>query len=104
MTEGSRSSVREVENWLSPSEAGALLGTSSQWVTRLARDGKLDGVRTSLGWLMTPADVERLANERLKRAENKISAMKSARSAGVAQARSRRTGRGRAKLGGGVSG
>ncbi len=104
MTEGFRRDLREVESWLSPSEAGGILGTSGQWVTRLARDGKLEGIRTSLGWLVNPADVERLANERLKRAENKISAMKSARSAGVARVRSQKAGRGRAKLGGGVSG
>lgn len=98
MVEGS-SGVREVENWLSPSEAGAVLGTSGQWVTQLARARKLDAVRTSLGWLVNPADVERLANERLQDAETKISAMKSARSAGVAGARSRKAGRGRAQSG-----
>jgi hypothetical protein len=96
MTEESRG-VREVESWLSPSQAGAMLGTSGQWVTQLARRGELDAVRTPLGWLVNPADVERVASERLKRAEQKISAMKSARSAGVAGARTRRVGRGRAK-------
>ena len=96
--------VREIANWLSPSQAGAMLGTSGQWVTQLARRGELDAVRTSLGWLVNPADVERLANERLKKAEQKISAMKSARSAGVVGARTRRVGRGRTSLGGGASG
>ena len=96
--------VKEVENWLSPSQAGAMLGTSGQWVTQLARRRELDAVRTSLGWLINPADVERLANERLKRAEQKISAMKSARSAGVVGARTRRDGRGRTSFGGGASG
>lgn len=98
MVEGSNG-VREIEDWLSPSEAGAVLGTSGQWVTQLARAQKLDAVRTSLGWLVNPADVERLANERLQDAETKISAMKSARSAGVAGARSRKAGRGRAQSG-----
>ena len=96
--------VKEVENWLSPSQAGAMLGTSGQWVTQLARRRELDAVRTSLGWLINPTDVERLANERLKRAEQKISAMKSARSAGVVGARTRRAGRGRTNLGGSASG
>ncbi len=103
MAEGSRG-VREVENWLSPSQAGAMLGTSGQWVTQLARRRELDGVRTSLGWLVNPADVERLANERLEKAEQKISAMKSARSAGVTGARTRRVGRGRASFRGSASG
>ena len=103
MGRGSRG-VREIEDWLSPSQAGALLGTSGQWVTQLARRGELDAVRTPLGWLVNPAAVERLANERLEKAEQKISAMKSARSAGVVGARAQRAGRGRASLGGGVGG
>jgi len=103
MAEGSKG-IREIEDWLSPSQAGALLGTSGQWVTQLARDRKLDAVRTPLGWLLNPADVERLANERLKEAEQKISAMKSARSAGIVGARTQRAGRGRASIGGSASG
>jgi hypothetical protein len=103
MARGSRG-VREVENWLSPSQAGAILGTSGQWVTQLARADKLDAVRTSLGWLVNPDDVERLAKERLEQAEKKISAMKSAQSAGVVGARARRAGRGRTSLGGSVGG
>lgn len=87
--------LREIEDWLSPSEAAALIGTSGQWVTQLARDGKLDSVRTSLGWLINPADAERLASERLERAEEKVSAMKTARSAGASGVRARGYGRGR---------
>jgi hypothetical protein len=97
MSEESRG-VREVESWLSPSEAGEILGTSGQWVTQLARNDKLDAVRTSLGWLLNPADVERLANKRLERAEKKLSALKSARAEGVAGVRARRSGRGRARV------
>jgi hypothetical protein len=87
--------LREIEDWLSPSEAAALIGTSGQWVTQLARDGKLDSVRTSLGWLVNPADAERLAQERLERAEKKVAAMKSARSVGANGVRARSHGRGR---------
>jgi hypothetical protein len=96
--------VREVENWLSPSEAGDILGTSGQWVTSLARKGDLDAVRTSLGWLINPQDVERLAGERLAKAEKKLLALQSAKSRGVAGVRARRSGRGRAKVGGSASG
>jgi hypothetical protein len=103
MSEGSRG-VREVEDWLSPSQAGAMLGTSGQWVTQLARRHELDAVRTSLGWLINPKDVERLANERLERAEQKVTAMKSARSGGVVGARTRRAGRGRARFGSSAGG
>lgn len=94
MTKASQG-VREIEHWLSPSEAGSVLGTSGQWITKLARKGDLDAVRTSLGWLVNPEDVDRLANERLEKAEQKISAMKSARSVGVSGVRTKRTGRGR---------
>lgn len=100
---GTSRSIREIENWLSPSEAGGILGTSGQWVTKLARRGDLDAIRTSLGWLVNPADVERLANERLERAEQKVSAMKSARSSGIG-VRARRTGRGGTTVGGSVGG
>ena len=58
MSEDTRQ-IKEIENWLSPSEAGKLLGTSGQWVTQLARSGKLDGIRTSLGWLVNPDDVRK---------------------------------------------
>lgn len=94
--------MKEIENWLSPSEAGRLLGTSGQWVTQLARAGKLDGVRTSLGWLVNPEDVDRLAEERTRVAEKKLSEMKAARSVGPI--RSRRAGRRNVSLGGGVDG
>ncbi len=99
-----KGSVEDVATWLSPSEAGRVLGTSGQWVKQLARRGKLRGVETSLGLLVDPDDVERLANERLEQAEKKLSAMKSARSAGLVRGRTRRTGRGRARFGGSASG
>ncbi len=92
--------VEEVESWLSPSQAGRALGTSGQWVTHLARTGQLRGVKTALGWLMDPNDVERMANERLEKAEKK----NSARSAGVARPLTRRASRGRANIGGSASG
>lgn len=94
--------IREIEDWLSPSEAGKLLGTSGQWVTQLARTGRLDGVRTSLGWLVNPKDVDRLAKERTEAAEKKLSAMKAARSAGPVRAW--RVGRRGISMGGSVNG
>ncbi len=88
--------VEEVATWLSPSEAGRVLGNSGQWVKQLARRGKLRGVETSLGWLVDPDDVERLASERLEQAEKKVSDMKSAKSAGAA--RTPKSGRGGARV------
>ena len=96
--------IREVESWLSPSEAGDILGTSGQWVTNLARKRKLDAVRTSLGWLINPEDVERLANERLEKAQQKLLTLQSAQSKGVAGVRASRSRRGRVSFGGSASG
>ena len=56
--------VQEVESWLSPSQAGRVLGTSGQWITHLARNGELRGVKTALGWLVDPSDVEQMAYKR----------------------------------------
>lgn len=96
--------VEEVESWLSPSQAGRALGTSGQWVTHLARTRQLRGVKTALGWLVDPNDVQRMANERLEKAEKKNSAMKPARSSGVTRPLTRRAGRGSANVEGSASG
>ena len=103
MAKGSRG-IREVEDWLSPSEAGDVLGTSGQWVTSLARRGELDAVRTSLGWLVNPKDVERLADKRLAKAQEKLVALQSASSQGISAVRARRSGRGRVSFGDNASG
>lgn len=50
--------------WLSPAQAARILGVSSLWVRRLADSGKLTGVRTPLGRLVSAGSVERLAAER----------------------------------------
>ncbi len=59
--------LRQLEDWLSPSEAGRVLGTSGQWVTHLARDGQVRGIKTSLGWLLHPDDVKAIADQRKKK-------------------------------------
>ncbi len=59
--------LRELEKWWSPSEAGRALETSGQWVTHLARTGQIRGVKTSLGWLVDPEDVKKVAAERKRR-------------------------------------
>ncbi len=63
--------VKQVEGWLSAGEAGRQLGTSSTWVNRLARSGKIDGVHTSLGWLVEPKSVQREARRRSQRQKKK---------------------------------
>lgn len=59
--------LRELEKWLSPSEAGRELETSGQWVTHLARSGQIRAIKTSLGWLVDPEDVKEMAKLRKKR-------------------------------------
>ncbi len=59
--------LKEIEKWWSPSEAARKLETSGQWVTHLAREGKIRGVKTSLGWLLDPEDVKAMAQERKKK-------------------------------------
>lgn len=56
--------VEEVQGWLSPSQAGRVLGTSGQWITQLARSGELRGVKTALGWLLDPEEVHDMAEKR----------------------------------------
>lgn len=73
-------SVKDVENYLTPSEAGSVLRTSGNWVKQLVRRGDLEGVETHLGWLINPESVERLARERLEEAESRISSLRAANS------------------------
>src|SRR5215207_8813928 len=75
-----RGNLKDVEKYLSPSEAGDILGTSGQWVKQLARRGELEGVETHLGWLIEPGSVERLADRRVQKAEGRVASLKSVRS------------------------
>ena len=50
--------------WLTPAQAGRLLGVTPQWARRLAQDGRLEGVETPLGWLIEPESVRRMATAR----------------------------------------
>jgi hypothetical protein len=51
--------VKAVETYLTPSEAGRVLGTSGNWAKQLVRRGELEGVETHLGWLIEPGSVAR---------------------------------------------
>ncbi len=62
-------SIRELEKWLTTSDAANRLGKSRQGVVWMLENRKLRGARTALGWLVDPADVERLEREREKRGE-----------------------------------
>jgi excisionase family DNA binding protein len=63
----------EVQEWLSPSEAARELGVTPLRVRQLLSEGRLSHVRTSLGRLLDPADVERLRAERQQARERAAS-------------------------------
>jgi predicted site-specific integrase-resolvase len=56
--------VRTLDEWLSLSQAAVQLGCSAQSVRDWAEAGKVIGVRTPLGRLVSAEDVARLAAER----------------------------------------
>jgi excisionase family DNA binding protein len=51
--------LREFEKWLTTGEAASRLGKSPQGIKWMLGARRLRGVRTRLGWLVDPADVER---------------------------------------------
>lgn len=57
-------SEQEFERWLTTGDAANRLDKSRQGVVWLLENRRLRGVRTALGWLVDPRDVERVAAER----------------------------------------
>ena len=53
--------------WPSPAQAAARLGVTPTRVRQLLDEGRIGCVRTNLGRLVNPADIERLAAERAGR-------------------------------------
>ena len=57
--------MREFETWLTPSEAGAVIGISRQAVHKhLLAGGTFRAVRTHFGWLLDPKSVETFKERR----------------------------------------
>ncbi len=56
--------LKELEYWLTPAEAGRVMGMSKQAAVKRLEQKTLRGVRTHQGWLVDPADAERVAKER----------------------------------------
>ena len=50
--------LRELEQWLTPAEAGRAVGISKQGMIRRLEEGRQRGVRTHQGWLVDPEDLE----------------------------------------------
>ena len=63
--------LTEFEKWLTTGDSASRLGKSRQGVVWLLENRRLRGVRTALGWLVDPADVERYAREQTKRGQER---------------------------------
>jgi excisionase family DNA binding protein len=59
--------MRSVADWPTTAQVARQLGVTPDRVRQLAKDGRLDSVRTGLGRLLDPASVERLVAERAER-------------------------------------
>lgn len=51
-------SLKELEKWLSTTQAAHVLGWSRQGVINLAKQKRVRAVRTACGWLYDPESVE----------------------------------------------
>jgi len=56
--------LKELEDWLAPAEAGQVMGMSKQGAIKRLEQKTLRGVKTHQGWLVDPEDAERVARER----------------------------------------
>ncbi len=50
--------IRELEKWLTTSQAASKLNKTRQGVTWMVENKKLRAAKTQLGWLIDPASVE----------------------------------------------
>jgi hypothetical protein len=50
--------IRELEQWLTTSQAASKLNRTRQGVTWMVENKKLRAAKTQLGWLIDPASVE----------------------------------------------
>lgn len=61
-------SMKEFATWLTPSEAGKVVGISKQAVHKRLERGEMGrAVRTHFGWLIDPESVDKFARERAAR-------------------------------------
>jgi hypothetical protein len=56
--------LKELENWLTPAEAGRVMGMSKQAAVKRLEQKTLRGIKTHQGWLVDPEDAERVARNR----------------------------------------
>lgn len=63
--------LNDMEKYLTPAEAGEVIGISKQATIMQLEDHKLRGVKTHQGWLVDPDDAERVARERAEKKASK---------------------------------
>src|SRR5687768_11092632 len=51
--------LKELETWLTPTEAAQIVGISRQGMVKRLEEGRQRGVKTHQGWLVDPTDVRR---------------------------------------------
>jgi hypothetical protein len=56
--------LKELETWLTPAEAGRIIGMSKQAAVKRLEQKTLRGVKTHQGWLVDPEDAQRVARVR----------------------------------------
>ena len=54
--------LKDLEGWLTAADVARIRGVSRQRVHQQLNDGKYRAVRTRLGYLIDPAEVEKIAN------------------------------------------
>lgn len=59
--------LSDLEEWLTPAEAGAVIGISKQGTINYLEEKTLRGVKTHQGWLVDPKDAERVARRRAEK-------------------------------------
>jgi len=55
--------IEELEQWMSTSQVASRLGKTRQGVLWMLKDRRLRAAKTTIGWLIDPASVERLREE-----------------------------------------
>lgn len=63
--------LKELGNWLTPTEAGRAIGISKQATIKRLEEHTLRGVFTHQGWLVDPKDAQRVKTEREEKKRRK---------------------------------
>ncbi len=58
--------LRDLENWLSASDVARMRGVSRQAIHVQLSEGKYRAVKTRVGWLVDPAEGDRIKRESSK--------------------------------------